>query len=452
MEINKIVKESLESAVFNLDLPEDRYDEMLSFIEKKGDRRRQSAAGKMLDGAARLIGKVSFKDFVEVAAVILILIAIPAGIRNFNKSSSIDPSVNPGGTVIEPAETSKPLKDYGVIQKYFPLKKQTLFFNGGFENEGYQLTTELIKDGKLQMRKIDTAIEVIFVLEMKENLVTKVYVSPEDGTAGKDFTDMEKNANEVMLKLPLEKGTKWDNDGLISEITAVDVEVSTPSGTYKALEVTTKHENTERKVYYAEGIGPVKFITKFSDGYTNVEELLKVETDEQDPIKEAVEKYYMDAEPDNKGELKIYITKKYKNSSLVLTEKYFGDGHSYTKLLILDENHKVVAWAQGEMPISMCFSVNSAEYDGIRILYGNFNKTKWDMKTDKKVEVQIDRVVVKLEDVTIEDDVDMDKGFIIITDTTSPVVGFYLYNKKDELQSDLQELGEVREMEFQKVK
>lgn len=161
-------------------------------------------------------------------------------------------------------------------------------------------------------------------------------------------------------------------------------------------------------------------------------------------LKEAVSKYYLIKQPQNKGELKIYNTKPYKDKYLVLAEKYSGDGHSFTNLLLIDEEYNTIAWTDGETPISMCFSVNKVDYDGNTILFGTFNNTKWDPKTDKKIAVQINKVDIRFSSKqNIKENVSADNGYIVISSPISKVEQFNLYNQKNELQSSLEELGDV---------
>jgi len=73
-----------------------------------------------------------------------------------------------------------------------------------------------------------------------------------------DFTSMS-NTDEVLIKEPIRTGTAWSlKDGSARTITAVDKQVTTPSGTYRALEVTTSGTASTWKDYYARDIGLIK--------------------------------------------------------------------------------------------------------------------------------------------------------------------------------------------------
>ena len=55
---------------------------------------------------------------------------------------------------------------------------------------------------------------------------------------------------------PLKEGTNWElKDSRIRTITNAEAEVSTPSGNYKAIEVTTKGPHGQTMDYYVKDIG-----------------------------------------------------------------------------------------------------------------------------------------------------------------------------------------------------
>lgn len=171
-------------------------------------------------------------------------------------------------------------------------------------------------------------------------------------------------------------------------------------------------------------------------------------------IKEAVSKYYLAKEPKNKGELKIYNIKPFKDKYLVLADKYSGDGHKFTNLLLIDEKYNTIAWTSGETPISMCFSINKVDYDGNTILFGTFNNSKWDSKQDKKIPVEINKIDIKFDNnQNVKEAVSIENGYIVVSEHILKVKEFNLYNEKNELQSSLEELGDISsESQFNELK
>jgi len=154
----------------------------------------------------------------------------------------------------------------------------------------------------------------------------------------------------------------------------------------------------------------------------------------------AIDGYYLNTQPMNMGALKIYNIKRYGNGYLVLTEKYRGEGHSFSDLFLIDNRFKITAVASGNMPIRQCFSANVVRGPGNSIVFGNFKNKKWDSKSDTLVDVQIDTVKITFEDGTVsKQSVTMEDGYIIIADTASKIKDIEVYNKKKELQSKLSE-------------
>ena len=85
------------------------------------------------------------------------------------------------------------------------------------------------------------------------------------------------------------------------------------------------------------------------------------------------------------------------------------------------------------------FSANVVKYQGKSIVYGNFDK-KMGSKTDLVNDVQIDFIRITFEDgIIVEEEVFMDKGYIVVVDTEAGIKNIEVFNKQGELQSDLSE-------------
>lgn len=157
-------------------------------------------------------------------------------------------------------------------------------------------------------------------------------------------------------------------------------------------------------------------------------------------LADVIDQFYMVADPINEGTLKIYNIKKYGSCYLALTEKYRGEGESYSLLFLINRDFSIVTKACGNMPISPCFSANVVKYQGKSIVYGNFDKKRWDPKTDLVNDVQIDFIRITFEDgIIVEEEVFMDKGYIVVVDTEAGIKNIEVFNKQGELQSDLSE-------------
>lgn len=160
-------------------------------------------------------------------------------------------------------------------------------------------------------------------------------------------------------------------------------------------------------------------------------------------VDKIVDSYYKSYQPSNKGDLKILVQKPMEDKTLVLAKKYCGEGHLFTNLFIIDSNNKVEKCAQGFTPMSMCFSANLVKYRNITIVYGTFNNTKWDIKTDIKIPVEIDNIVVRFKNgETIKEKVNVQNGYIVYSSNEYDLDSIELYNNVGQLQSDLNEIGD----------
>ncbi|MGE5627840.1 MAG: GerMN domain-containing protein [Solirubrobacterales bacterium] len=161
------------------------------------------------------------------------------------------------------------------ISDYYPFTAnlKTVYEGSGNEYASYTQYVDYIKGDKIQLRVDNGGTVLAQVLQIKNGELIKLN-SEGESYQKEDITSMEGKKNEVMLKEPLEKGTSWQlANGTKRSITAIDVDITTPSGKYKALEVTTEYADSVTKDYYAVGKGLVK--TVFTSNGTEVSSSLK---------------------------------------------------------------------------------------------------------------------------------------------------------------------------------
>jgi len=162
------------------------------------------------------------------------------------------------------------------VQDYFPRKTMIKEFSGGFENGGFKHIIDKIYKDKVQVKQLDTGTGVILIYQVSENDIKLIFRSEEpDGKFKDNYIETVKpNISEVILKSPLEVGTKWiNNEDMAYEITGINVRVTTPAGKFSAVEVTSIRDSFEVKRYYVKDFGLVKTSIK---GYGE-DELIKVE-------------------------------------------------------------------------------------------------------------------------------------------------------------------------------
>lgn len=157
---------------------------------------------------------------------------------------------------------------------FFPNRVMTKKFSGGFENEGFTHIIDKVQGNRIQVKQVDTGVDVVLVYEVsKENI--KLIYSHEiyDINFEENYVeDIKPNRQDMIIQAPIEKGTKWtDNEGRVYEITGTEVKLTTPAGTFDTLEITSIIDDFQVKSYYAKGIGLVKRI--FGD---IVDELIEI--------------------------------------------------------------------------------------------------------------------------------------------------------------------------------
>ena len=173
--------------------------------------------------------------------------------------------------------TMTPTPAIATAADYFAFKsdERRTYKGTGNEYASYTTVVDYLKDGVAQVRQDNGGTSTISVYALADNAMKKVYTRNE--TYFKyDFMSM-KNGDEVLIKEPIQTGNTWTlKDGSVWTITAVDKQVTTPSGTYRALEVTTTGTDSAWKDYYAKDIGLIKSeFTSGGDAITS--ELEKIE-------------------------------------------------------------------------------------------------------------------------------------------------------------------------------
>lgn len=172
------------------------------------------------------------------------------------------------------------------IEDYYPFKENRRMYYKGEGNEyaSQDVYVDFIKGDKIQIRVNNSGTVLAQVIQNSDGEL-KLLASEEEfyyrqNIIDKVISDYEK---EILLKEPLVVGTSWNTSGNIKTITAVDKNISTPSGNYKALEVTNKGKEFEIKEYYVKGLGFVKSVftadeSEISTSLQIVEEKLQTQT------------------------------------------------------------------------------------------------------------------------------------------------------------------------------
>lgn len=148
------------------------------------------------------------------------------------------------------------------IEDYYPFKENILMSYKDTRNDfgDENIYVDFINGNRIQIRSVDGGTTLGRVLENKNGQLS-ILTSREDFYYKDNLidTDENKGGREVILKEPLEIGTSWNlPNGNKRTITNVTSNISTPSGNYKALEVTTEGKDYTTKDYYAPNVGLIK--------------------------------------------------------------------------------------------------------------------------------------------------------------------------------------------------
>ena len=214
---------------------------------------------------------------------------------------TLPPEVSPGE---EGIEASVGEEEVLTLEDYFPLEGDTEYVYEGTGNEyaSYRRYIDYIdlENKKLQTRTNNGGTETVRVIQIKDGVLSVNHLEHESYIRV-SYMDKESGTEaEILLMEPLTIGTKWQlSDGRWRSITAEKVPVTTPYGSFDALEVTTEGEDNTTKDYYAAGIGLVQSVFR-SEGM-EVTSTLK-EVNKSTALTQPFTVFYPDADE------KIYTT------------------------------------------------------------------------------------------------------------------------------------------------
>ncbi|MDP4106101.1 MAG: hypothetical protein Q8935_14280, partial [Bacillota bacterium] len=200
-------------------------------------------------------------------------------------------------------ENSETKTNLGTIEDFFPLKQNTHYVYEGKGNEfaSYDVYNDYISGEKVQQRVNNGGTTKVNVVELNGGKLSKVYTRGE-AYYRENFLNQKSDNIEVLLMEPLKKGTTWKlNDGSTRSITNSGVEVTTPTGNYKALEVTTESAKDKTIDYYAKNVGLVKSV--FVSGQSQITSTL-TKIEENVPLVQNINFFYP-----NINDRKIYYKK-----------------------------------------------------------------------------------------------------------------------------------------------
>jgi len=163
------------------------------------------------------------------------------------------------------------------VADYYPLAVGNQWEYEGVGNEYASYTQKVLySKGNMYQVMIDNGGTIsanIYVLN-DESLI-RIY-SEAEVYDEKNVLDEAGNMEDIIIKAPLEVGTKWERQGNSYEITGTDATVTVPAGTFDnciVIKATYKESGAFSNFYYCKGVGLVK--SEYIDNDFEVLSLLK---------------------------------------------------------------------------------------------------------------------------------------------------------------------------------
>lgn len=209
------------------------------------------------------------------------------------------------------------------VEDLFPIKENVKYDYEGEGNEYafYNVHIDYTSDNRVQQRVNNGGTETVKVIEVKDGKVTEVFSK---GEVYYRENHLEKDDQEViLLQEPIKKGTTWTlEDSSTKTITEVNVDISVPAGSYKAVEVTTEGTHSTIVDYYVPDVGLVKSVWVNKEGGGEVSSSLRA-IDENAVLVQNVAFYYPNIE-DNQY---YYKTKQIKFKTNDITRNILANAY-----------------------------------------------------------------------------------------------------------------------------
>lgn len=148
---------------------------------------------------------------------------------------------------------------------------ERIYTGEGSEFAEFTTYPQFIHEDTVQIKHQNPGITTYSIYEYREDSIVEIFTH-RGSLMRDDFSNTAKTSDsegeEIVLKMPIEVGTQWeDREGQTVEITATDLDLDTPEGMVKGIEMTTTTvdpEGHEGKIhrYYGKDIGLVKEVTE----------------------------------------------------------------------------------------------------------------------------------------------------------------------------------------------
>lgn len=240
------------------------------------------------------------------------------------------------------SDTAEETATTNQLVDYFPetTDKHYVYLGEGNEYASYDVFTDYEADDQKQTRTNNGGTEIVKVVALEEKQIV-VRINEEETYTRENWLKRTANKNEeieTLLKAPIKVGTNWKAIGeRTSSITAVNISVTTPVGTYETVEVTTEGEEDKEVNYYAPDVGLVKSIFS-SETYHVTSTLSEIN---ETPLTQTIRFYY----PESDGKTMSFIDKEVTFKTNDATKKKIEDAYrevpNNTVGKVLSKNTKI---------------------------------------------------------------------------------------------------------------
>lgn len=150
--------------------------------------------------------------------------------------------------------------DVSSLKDYFPLTEGSTwkYLGEGMEYASFSREVLYVDGNRAQVSENNGGTVSASIFEFKEGEIVRTFFRGEEYD-GNNLLEEEANDDLVLVKAPLEAGTKWETSNGTREIVETDAVVDTPAGEFKGcvkIEIATEHSVMYE--YYKEGVGLVK--------------------------------------------------------------------------------------------------------------------------------------------------------------------------------------------------
>ncbi|PRR79818.1 GerMN domain-containing protein [Clostridium vincentii] len=193
---------------------------------------------------------------------LVLLLAFLFGCTNFDNDKNSGNDSN--------SDNEESAQEFLEIKDYYPMKENIKYVYEGKGNEyaSYNVYIDYTSEGKVQQRVDNGGTVMAKVVELKDGKITRL-LSRGEAYYRENLLETKGDEDEVLLMEPLTEGTTWKiKDSRVRTITDTSVDITTPWGSYKAIEVVTEGSNDKTIDYYAKDVGLVKSV--FTSGETEV--------------------------------------------------------------------------------------------------------------------------------------------------------------------------------------